>query len=563
MEKPLRVGRTAGAPVPADGVSGDVVNANKSPPEIETDPRAEHGSGPGVGALLHASRLRCGEDLRDVAQILRIRYVHLEAMEASRFEDLPGPAYAVGFVRAYAKHLGLDADEVVKRFRAETANIGDTPELSFPVPVPEGGIPGGAVLFVGVVVAVLAYGGWYVSSAKEGFFTELISPLPDRLAALLTPGDSSNSAPDTAKEDGEGKAGNGSSPAPEAAAAASGETPASPDKPDKPEQGGQDQMADEPASSPPAQSETSAADASSATAPAAEAGPPYAPESLTTETASTDAAPAGDAREPGEGAGATTPGGPGPARPDEEKTPEIVAENMAAGDSGAAAGRAIPAPPPMGDAQSSAVDRESAPAGAPRPVASGDAAGAGEPSRPAADGGGETAPTASTPAAEPSVAGESESAPVTAEAPAGTPTAAPAAIDAGGSGPAVGDGAEPSREVAAVPPANDASAGATRTGRVFGTGNADSRILVRAKMNSWIQVRDDNGNRLLLTRLLRTGDTYRVPNRPGLKLLTGNAGALEILVDGEAVPSIGPLGAVRRSVALDIERLRQGTAIFQ
>ena len=114
-----------------------------------------------------------------------------------------------------------------------------------------------------------------------------------------------------------------------------------------------------------------------------------------------------------------------------------------------------------------------------------------------------------------------------------------------------------------MPPQDDASAGTTRTGRVFGADNADSRILVRAKMNSWIQVRDDNGNRLLLKRLLRTGDTYRVPNRPGLKLLTGNAGALEILVDGETVPSIGPVGAVRRSVALDIERLRRGTAIIE
>lgn len=278
------------------------MNANQSPPEIETDSRVEHGSSPGVGALLHASRLRCGEDLRDVAQILRIRYVHLEAMEAGRFEDLPGPAYAVGFVRAYAKHLGLDADEVVKRFRAETTNIGETPELSFPVPVPEGGIPGGAVLFVGVVVAVLAYGGWYVSSAKEGFFTELISPLPDRLAALLTPGDSSTPAPDTAKEDGKGKAGNASSPAPATVAAPSGETPSSPEKP---EQGGQGRMSDEPASSPPAQSETSAVDTSSATGPAAEAGPPDAPESRTTETASTDAVPAEEARDAGEGAGAS------------------------------------------------------------------------------------------------------------------------------------------------------------------------------------------------------------------------------------------------------------------
>ena len=96
--------------------------------------------------------------------------------------------------------------------------------------------------------------------------------------------------------------------------------------------------------------------------------------------------------------------------------------------------------------------------------------------------------------------------------------------------------------------------------RVYGSDNDDSRIMVRAKMDSWIQVRDNTMDRLLLTRLLRAGDVYRVPDRPGLKLLTGNAGGLEILVDGQMVPSIGPVGRVRRDVALDIDRLRQGTA---
>ena len=73
-------------------------------------------------------------------------------------------------------------------------------------------------------------------------------------------------------------------------------------------------------------------------------------------------------------------------------------------------------------------------------------------------------------------------------------------------------------------------------------------------------MRDDVGERPLQTRLLRPGNDYRVPDRPGLRLSTGNAGAIEILVDGEVVPSIGPIGQVRRDVALDIERLRRGTA---
>lgn len=79
-------------------------------------------------------------------------------------------------------------------------------------------------------------------------------------------------------------------------------------------------------------------------------------------------------------------------------------------------------------------------------------------------------------------------------------------------------------------------------------------------MNSWIQVRDDTVNELLVTRLLRAGDSYAVPDRSGLKLSTGNAGALEILVDGEAVPSIGGEGTVRRNVFLDADKLKAGTA---
>jgi len=86
------------------------------------------------------------------------------------------------------------------------------------------------------------------------------------------------------------------------------------------------------------------------------------------------------------------------------------------------------------------------------------------------------------------------------------------------------------------------------------------RIIVRARTNSWIQVRDGNAGELLMTRLLRAGDTYAVPDRAGLMLSTGNAGALEILVDGAAVPAIGSAGAVRRNVALDADKLKAGTA---
>lgn len=94
-------------------------------------------SGSAVGTLLRASRMRVGEELRDVASALRIRYPYLEAIEEGRYTDLPGSAYAVGFVRGYAEHLGLDSEEIVRRFKAETSEAVGATKLVFPSPVTE------------------------------------------------------------------------------------------------------------------------------------------------------------------------------------------------------------------------------------------------------------------------------------------------------------------------------------------------------------------------------------------------------------------------------------------
>jgi len=60
--------------------------------------------------------------------------------------------------------------------------------------------------------------------------------------------------------------------------------------------------------------------------------------------------------------------------------------------------------------------------------------------------------------------------------------------------------------------------------------------------------------------VLRAGDSYLVPNKGGLVMMTGNAGVLDVLVDGNPAPSLGAVGAVRRNIALDADRLRAGAA---
>jgi cytoskeleton protein RodZ len=119
----------------------------------------------------------------------------------------------------------------------------------------------------------------------------------------------------------------------------------------------------------------------------------------------------------------------------------------------------------------------------------------------------------------------------------------------------------------AIPSAPDSSQQAAvnldaSTGRIYGAANTDARIVLTAEDDSWVQVRDTEGQ-LLLTRVLRAGDVYRVPNRQGLTLLTGNAGGLSIVVDGQSAPALGDTGEVVRDVVLDPQRLLDGTASSQ
>lgn len=160
------------------------------------DGQAGRDHGAGVGPLLRAYRLRMGADLDAASEALNIRRGFLEAIEDGRYHDLPGPAYISGFVRAYAEFLGIDGDEVVRRVRAETQGGKGPESLHFPEPVSESASPGGSIVLVGALIAMLAYGVWYVGTSRDGTVADLVAPLPDRLAALLPGGGTSQPSAD-------------------------------------------------------------------------------------------------------------------------------------------------------------------------------------------------------------------------------------------------------------------------------------------------------------------------------------------------------------------------------
>ncbi|HEX6980593.1 MAG TPA: RodZ domain-containing protein [Alphaproteobacteria bacterium] len=91
--------------------------------------------------------------------------------------------------------------------------------------------------------------------------------------------------------------------------------------------------------------------------------------------------------------------------------------------------------------------------------------------------------------------------------------------------------------------------------RHFARDRHDARIMIEAVEESWLRIRDAKG-KLVFMRIMKPGDTYRVPNRAGLLLDTGYARGLSLWVDGK--PAVRLTGLVRRSIELDPDALARG-----
>jgi cytoskeleton protein RodZ len=111
----------------------------------------------GVGAELSAARQERGLGLQEVAQQLKFGLRQLEALEADRFEELPGGTFARGMVRSYARLLKIDPEPLLARL-AGRFDAPDSNQLaarfSQPVPFSDAGRRSTLVYF-GLSLAIL------------------------------------------------------------------------------------------------------------------------------------------------------------------------------------------------------------------------------------------------------------------------------------------------------------------------------------------------------------------------------------------------------------------------
>lgn len=79
-----------------------------------------------LGVQLRSAREAQGVSLRQISEQTRIQMRYLEAIEADDFKSLPGGIFNRSFVKAYARQVGLDEDEIMESY-TRTAREQGTP----------------------------------------------------------------------------------------------------------------------------------------------------------------------------------------------------------------------------------------------------------------------------------------------------------------------------------------------------------------------------------------------------------------------------------------------------
>ena len=72
---------------------------------------------PSFGEYLRRERELREITLREISDHTKISYRYLEALEKDNPDKLPAEVFVKGFIRSYARYIGLDTDEAILRFQ--------------------------------------------------------------------------------------------------------------------------------------------------------------------------------------------------------------------------------------------------------------------------------------------------------------------------------------------------------------------------------------------------------------------------------------------------------------
>ncbi len=100
---------------------------------------------------------------------------------------------------------------------------------------------------------------------------------------------------------------------------------------------------------------------------------------------------------------------------------------------------------------------------------------------------------------------------------------------------------EATRATGAIAPAPHGAKAHRQSGKAYGTENDAARIVYVARRATTLKV--VAGDSIAIDRALSAGDSYRLPDRRDLNVSAGDAGALDVILDGKFIGRAGPDGA--------------------
>lgn len=114
-----------------------------------------------IGEQLKEARERRKLSIAEAEVATKIRAKYLRALEEENYQDLPARVYAIGFLKNYAKYLGLEPNDLVEEFKYSTSYLSqeDVPELVVkdePAASPVNPRKWRSIIIACVAVAVLA-----------------------------------------------------------------------------------------------------------------------------------------------------------------------------------------------------------------------------------------------------------------------------------------------------------------------------------------------------------------------------------------------------------------------
>lgn len=166
--------RTSNMPVDSDDLS-----ASELPDAV---PHVTPAARLSVGALLAETRSATGRELVEFSRETRVPLRHLMAIEADDHRTLPALPYALGFVKSYARCLGLNSEAVAAQFRSETSITPHVPTPLIMEPLAESRLPSRGLAWGSVALLVVLIGALGLYGA--GVFDP--APVPVETAAPET-----------------------------------------------------------------------------------------------------------------------------------------------------------------------------------------------------------------------------------------------------------------------------------------------------------------------------------------------------------------------------------------